>query len=156
MIDETARDYLRAVYRYEHDGELELMADTFLQRKSHNENTGINAHAHQLSQMVVTYYPRVVQDEAETDRLRRGALRFYDPQMVNGRHWPNNNPQVFSNAWFNLEPQTGSMVAFEGHMVHDSTFFAGEERICIACMVNVVTPRSHCKESVSSLLEHQG
>jgi hypothetical protein len=155
MVDETARDYLRAVYHYDHKGDIEIMADTFLQRRSHGENVGINTHIHASSQLVVTYYPRVDRDEKEPNVLRRGAVRFYDPQIINGRHWPNNNPHLFANSWFNLEPQVGSLVAFEGYMPHDSGFFDGEERLCIANMVNIVVPRSHQKVLVKELLKCQ-
>jgi hypothetical protein len=155
MYDETARNYLRAVYNYDHTGDLEMMADTFLQRRAYGENVGINAHIHLTSQIVVTYYPRVDRDENETNSLRRGNLKFYDPQMINGRHWPNNNPNVFANSWFDLEPKVGSMIAFEGFMPHDSGYFDGEERLCIPCMINVITPRSHIKTSVKELLKCQ-
>lgn len=155
MIDETARDYLRQVYRYDHTGDLEIMADTFLQRRAYGENLGINTHTHPLTHLVVTYYPRTDRDEQETSPLRRGAVRFYDPQLVNGRQWPNNNPQLNANSWFSIEPEVGSMLAFEGHMPHDSVFFDGEERLCIATMVKVISPRCYIQTSVKELLAWQ-
>lgn len=155
MADETVRAYLKSVYAYEHTGEIEMMSDTFHQRKSHGENVGINCHTHFPADLVVTYYARLDRDPAETNPLRQGAVRFYDPQHVNTRPWPNNNPSVFTNSWFNLVPNEGSMVIFEGHVPHDSTYFDGDHRMCIPIMVNIVTPRKHCKVPVSDLLNFQ-
>lgn len=155
LVDKACRDYVEAVYHYRHDGELEMMSDTFWQQRSRGENVGINCHTHFTSHLVATYYVRVDRDPLETNPLRQGSVRFYDPQHINTRQWPNNNPALISNAWFNVVPEEGSMIVFEGHLPHDSTFFDGESRMCIPVMVNLVTPRTHIKKPVSELIASQ-
>jgi hypothetical protein len=155
MADETARAYLKTVYAYEHRGEIELMSDTFHQQRSTGENVGINCHVHFPADLTVNYYARIDRDPSETNPLRLGALRFYDPQHLNTRVWPNKNPAVFTHSWYNLVPNEGSMVVFEGHMPHDSTYFEGEHRLCIPIMAIVRTPRKYCTMAVSELLNLQ-
>jgi hypothetical protein len=155
MVDLACRNYVEAVYHYRHEGDLEMMSDTFWQQRSRGENVGINCHTHFTSHLVATYYVRVDRDPRETNPLRQGSVRFYDPQHVNTRPWPNNNPGLISTSWFNVVPEEGSMVVFEGHLPHDSTFFDGEARMCIPVMVNLVTPRTHIKRPVSDLLAEQ-
>ncbi len=155
MVDAACRSYVESVYHYRHEGELEMMSDTFWQQRSRGENVGINCHTHLTSHLVATYYVRVDRDPAETNPLRQGSVRFYDPQHINTRPWPNNNPHVFTNSWFNVVPEEGSLLVFEGHLPHDSTFFDGEARMCIPIMVNLVTPRTHIKKPVSELIKGQ-
>jgi hypothetical protein len=155
MADESVRAYLKKVYNYDHTGELEMMSDTFWQQRERGENVGINCHTHFTSHVVVTYYVRVDRDPKETNPLRMGSVRFYDPQHVNTRPWPNNNKQLNTTSWYNVIPEEGSMVVFEGFMPHDSTYFDGESRLCIPIMVNLVTPRTHIKKSVSELIRKQ-
>lgn len=152
MADDCVRAYLRTAYNYDHLGELAMLSDTFHQRRSAGENVGINCHTHFPAHLVVTYYARLDRDPGESNPLRQGAVRFYDPQHVNTRPWPNNNPDAFTNSWFNLVPEEGSMVVFEGHLPHDSTFFDGEHRMCIPIMVDVLTPRVQVKTPVSEIL----
>lgn len=155
MVDNTVRQYLWTVYSYEHTGELNMLSDTFHQKRAEGQNVGINCHTHFPAHLVVTYYARVDRDPEETNPLRQGAVRFYDPQHVNTRPWPNNNPSVFTNSWFNLVPNEGSMVVFEGHIPHDSTYFDGEHRMCVPVMVDVITPRVQIKTPASKLFEAQ-
>ena len=155
MVDAACRDYVEKVYNYRHEGELEMMSDTFWQQRSRGENVGINCHTHVTSHLVATYYVRVDRDPEETNVLRKGSVRFYDPQHVNTRPWPNNNQGLISTSWFNVIPEEGSLVVFEGHLPHDSTFFDGEARMCIPVMVNLVTPRTHIKKPVSQLIAKQ-
>lgn len=155
LVDAACRDYVQSVYHYRHEGELEMMADTFWQQRERGENVGINCHTHVTSHLVATYYVRTDRDPGEINPLRQGSVRFYDPQHVNTRPWPNNNPAVLTTSWFNVIPEEGSMVVFEGHLPHDSTFFDGQARLCIPVMVNLVTPRTHIKQPVSELLARQ-
>ncbi len=156
MVDQCAREYLSSVYHYDHDGELELMGDTFWQVRERGENVGISCHTHFKSDLVVTYYARTGIEPKENNPLRQGSVRFYDPQNLGARHWPNNNPGVFSRAWYNIVPEVGSMLVFEGHIPHDSTFFGGPERLCIPVMCDVKTARSHIKSPVSDIKRMQG
>lgn len=155
LVDSACRDYVDAVYHYRHEGELEMMSDTFWQQQSRGENVGINCHTHPTSHLVATYYVRTDHAPEEKNPLRQGSVRFYDPQHINTRPWPNNNPAVVATSWFNVVPQEGSLIVFEGHLPHDSTFFAGQERMCIPVMVNLVTARTHLKRSVSELVAEQ-
>lgn len=155
IVDVACRDYVEAIYHYRHDGELEMMSDTFWQQRSRGENVGINCHTHMTSHLVATYYVRTDRDPQEANPLRQGSVRFYDPQHVNTRPWPNNNAGVKTTSWFNVVPEEGSLIVFEGHIPHDSTFFDGEARLCIPVMVNLVTPRTHIKRPVSELIAEQ-
>lgn len=156
MADQAVREYLLSVYGYEHTGELHMMSDTFWQRRSHGENVGINSHTHIKADIVVTYYPRFDLNPNETSSLRKGAVRFYDPANYGKRFWPNNNQAFFVGGWFQVEPKAGSMTVFEGYVPHDSTYFEGEERMCIPILVDVDTPKKHCKASISEILAAQG
>ncbi|KJZ17428.1 hypothetical protein TW86_04025 [Halomonas sp. S2151] len=155
MADLAVREYLASVYGYQHEGEVRMMSDTFWQRRSHGENVGINSHTHIKADLVVTYYPRVDVEPGETSSLRKGACRFYDPANVGKRFWPCNNDAFFVGGWYQLEPQEGSMTVFEGYVPHDSTFFSGEERMCIPILVDVDTPKKHCKAAVSDILGYK-
>ena len=52
-----------------------------------------------------------------------------------------------------VEPRTGSMLVFEGHVPHDSTYFEGEERMCIPVLCSLSLPNSHCKAARASASE---
>ena len=117
-----------------------MMSDTFWQRRALQENVGINAHTHIQTDIVCTYYPRVVLDaDCPKTSLHRGAVRFYDPANVGKRLWPCNNPDAYVGGWYAVEPRTGSMLVFEGHVPHDSTYFEGEERMCIPVLCSLDT-----------------
>lgn len=155
MADVAVREYLWRAYQYEHQGELHMMGDALWQRRSHGENIGVSAHTHLKADLVVTYYPRVDVEPDETNVLRKGSVRFFDPANVGKRFWPCNNPDHFIGGWLNVEPRVGSMTVFEGHIPHDSTFFSGEARMCIPIMVDVDTPKKHTKSSVTDILTYQ-
>lgn len=155
MVDKAVRDYLQLVYAYQHEGPVRMMSDTFYQSRERGENVGINCHTHFRTDIVATYYVRTGIEEGETNPLRMGALRFYDPQNLGERPWPNNNPQICTSGWANVIPSNGLMVLFEGHMPHDSTYFGGSERLCIPVMCEVATPRSHIKASLPEILIFQ-
>ncbi|MBO6510209.1 MAG: hypothetical protein JJ979_17305 [Roseibium sp.] len=156
MVDTSIREYLSAVYHYDHEGDIEMMSDTFWQSRERGENVGINCHTHFRADLVVTYYVENGLDPQEDNPLRKGAVRFYDPQNLGVRTWPNNNPGVFTNGWFHLVPKVGSLVIFEGHMPHDSTYFGGAERLCIPVMCDVKTGRSHDKSTLAQILQNKG
>ncbi|MEJ8474449.1 putative 2OG-Fe(II) oxygenase [Roseibium algae] len=156
MVDHTVREYLSAVYHYDHEGEIDMMSDTFWQNREEGQNVGINCHTHFKSDLVATYYLNTGCEPGEDNPLRQGALRFYDPQNLGVRPWPNRNPGLVQNGWYNIVPEPGMMVVFEGHIPHDSTYFGGEQRLCIPVMCDVKTSRSHIKKPVSELLRNQG
>ena len=120
------------------------------------ENVGINAHTHIQTDIVCTYYPRWCSTRiAPKTSLHRGAVRFYDPANVGKRLWPCRNPDAYVGGWYAVEPRTGSMLVFEGHVPHDSTYFEGEERMCIPVLCSLELPNSHCKAGLSEILAHQ-
>ena len=156
MVAAAVREYLHLAYGYAHDGEIRMMSDTFWQRRSLGENVGINTHTHIQSDIVCTYYPRVVLDaDCPATSLHRGAVRFYDPANVGKRLWPCQNPEAYIGGWYAVEPRTGSMLVFEGHVPHDSTYFEGEERMCIPVLCSLDLPNSHCKAGLSQILAYQ-
>jgi len=156
MVATGVREYLQLAYGYDHTGEIAMMSDTFWQRRAARENVGINAHTHIQSDIVCTYYPRVVLDaDCPNTSLHRGSVRFYDPANVGKRLWPSNNPDAYVGGWYAVEPRTGSMLVFEGHVPHDSTYFEGEERMCIPVLCSLKLPNSHCKAGLSEILAHQ-
>jgi hypothetical protein len=156
MVAAAVREYLQLAYGYDYAGDIQMMADTFWQRRAAGENVGINMHTHIQSDIVCTYYPRVMLDaDCPKTSLHRGAVRFYDPANVGKRLWPCRNPDAYIGGWYAVEPQTGSMVIFEGHVPHDSTYFEGHERMCISVLCSLFLPNSHCKAGLSEILAHQ-
>lgn len=157
MVSASIREYLMLAYDYDHQGDIHMMSDTFWQRRDKKENVGINSHTHIQSDIVCTYYPRVILDEdCPQTSLHRGSLRFYDPSNVGKRLWPCNNEEHYIGGWYSVEPSTGSMLVFEGHVPHDSTYFEGEERMCIPVLCSLELPNSHCKVSSTEILNIQG
>lgn len=151
MAEAACKEYLELVYGYCHHGTMSMMADTFWQRRSHKENLGIYNHTHLSSDLVVVYYPKVVLDpDANIEEI--GAFRAYDPANVGKRFWDTNNSAYFVGGWFQVEPVTGSMVVLEGYVPHDSTYFAGDERMCIPFQVSVNTPKKHVKVDIKEIL----
>jgi len=149
MVRSAIAEFLISAYGYTFDGEVSASAETFYQDRARGENLGIFTHSHRKSDFVVTYYPLVeVDPEYVDDQLRSGALRFYDPAGVGQRLWPNNNPQVHCGSWFQIIPRTGSMVVFEGHVPHDSSYFAGARRVCIPVQCDLVLPNSQVKTRI--------
>ena len=149
MVRDAICEYLIAAYGFAFDGEINATAETFLQDRARGENLGIFTHCHRKSDFVVTYYPLVeIDPEFANDQLRSGALRFYDPAGVGQRLWPNRNPQVHCGSWFQITPRQGSMVVFEGHLPHDSSYFEGARRICIPVQCDLVLPNSQAKTRI--------
>jgi hypothetical protein len=157
MAAAGVREYLQLAYGYDHPGEIRMMADTFWQQRDRRENVGIHTHTHPQTDIVCTYYPRVMLDaDCPETTLHRGAVRFYDPANVGKRLWPCWNPAAYvGGGWYSVEPQTGSMVVFEGYVPHDSTYFEGEERMCIPVLCNLDLPNSHCKVGLRDILAAQ-
>ena len=101
MVAAGVREYLQLAYGYDHTGEIRMMSDTFWQRRSARENVGINAHTHLQTDIVCTYYPRVVLNaDCPDTSLHRGAVRFYDPANVGKRLWPCRNPDAYVGGWY--------------------------------------------------------
>ena len=149
MVRAAIGEYLIAAYGYAFEGSIIASAETFYQRRDRGENLGIFTHSHRKSDFVVTYYPLVeIDPDCAKDQLRSGALRFYDPAGVGARLWPNNNPRVHCGSWFQIVPRTGSMVVFEGHVPHDSSYFEGARRVCIPVQCDLVLPNSQAKTRI--------
>jgi hypothetical protein len=157
MADQAIREYLKLAYEYEHTGEISMMSDTFYQNRAKKENIGINTHTHIQTDIVCTYYPRVMLDaDAPDTSLHKGSLRFYDPSNVGKRLWTiNNKNDRFIGGWYSVTPETGSMMVFEGYVPHDSTYFEGDERMCIPILCSLVLTNSHCKVNVGDILAYQ-
>jgi hypothetical protein len=156
MVAAGVREYLQLAYGYDHTGEIRMMSDTFWQRRALRENVGINTHTHMQTDIVCTYYPWVVLDnDCPGTSLHRGAVRFYDPANIGKRLWPCRNPDAYVGGWYAVEPKAGSMLVFEGHVPHDSTYFEGEERMCIPVLCALDLPNSHCKAGLREILAHQ-
>jgi hypothetical protein len=157
MAAAGVREYLQLAYGYDHPGEIRMMADTFWQRRDRRENVGIHTHTHAQTDIVCTYYPRVMLDADYPDTsLHRGAVRFYDSAGIGKRLWPCRNPAAYvGGGWYSVEPRTGSMLVFEGYVPHDSTYFEGEERMCIPVLCNLELPNSHCKVGLRDILAAQ-
>ena len=156
MAKNSIREYLSFAYHYDHTGEINMMSDTFLQERAKRQNIGINAHTHIQTDIVCTYYPKVELDpDCPDTSLHKGALRFYDPANVGKRLWPTNNTDYYIGGWYSVQPVTGSMIVFEGYVPHDSTYFEGEERMCIPILCSLDLPNSHCKTSTSEILAIQ-
>lgn len=156
MVRAAIREYLHLAYRYDHTGEIHMMSDTFWQRRCARENVGINTHTHVQTDLVCTYYPRVTLDaDCPDTSLHRGAVRFYDPANVGKRLWPCQNPEAYVGGWYAATPATGSMLVFEGHVPHDSTYFEGDERMCIPVLCALDLPNSHCKAPMREILALQ-
>ncbi len=149
MVRVAIPEFLLTAFGYAFEGEILASAETFYQRRDHGENLGIFTHSHRKSDFVVTYYPLVeIDPEYADDQLRSGALRFYDPSGVGQRLWPNKNPKLHCGSWFQIIPRTGSMVVFEGHVPHDSSYFEGPRRVCIPVQCDLILPNSQVKTRI--------
>jgi hypothetical protein len=155
MVRESIVEFLYASFGYLHEGDMHLMSDTFLQRRSAGENIGIYTHTHPSHEIICTYYPRADDEDTTDNPFRKGALRFYNPAMRGNRLWPHPRRDVYNGSVFSVEPKVGSMVVFEGHMPHDSTFFEGEERMCIPVLCRLDLPNKHISASIKEILEIQ-
>lgn len=146
MTRAAIREFLYKAYRFDYDGKVSMTAETFYQQRAGGENVGIFTHTHLKSDLVCTYYPVVDLDEGFADApLHSGALRFYDPAGKGGRLWKNFCPNHFIGSWYQVIPGTGSMIVFEGHVPHDSSFFEGRERICIPIQCDLALPNRQQK-----------
>lgn len=157
MVAASIKEYLMLAYGYDHTGDILMMSDTFYQTRARRENVGINNHTHVKSDIVCTYYPRVALDpDCPDTSLHQGSLRFYDPGNVGKRLWPCRNPMGdYTGGWYEVKPREGSMVVFEGYVPHDSTYFEGDERMCIPILCDLQMPNSHCKVSLREILAFQ-
>jgi hypothetical protein len=154
MADAALRDYLWHCYGVDHKGTFALMADVFHGHRQPGHCEGIVPHTHMQGDLIVNYYPRVAIDP-DAPKIRRGALRLFDPSGKGKRSWPNRNPAFHAAGWFNVEVETGTMVVFEGHVPHDSTVFDGDARMCIAIMARTVDERSWRTATVDAILRFQ-
>jgi len=149
MVRSAICEFLFSAYGFAFEDEILASAETFYQQRDRGENLGIFTHSHRKSDFVVTYYPLVeVDPDYADDQLRSGALRFYDPAGVGARLWPNRNAQVHCGSWYQVIPRTGSMVVFEGHVPHDSSYFEGAQRVCIPVQCDLVFPNSQVKTRI--------
>lgn len=156
MVAASVREYLHLAYGYEHEGEIRMMSDAFYQERAKGQNLGIAAHTHSKFDIVCTYYPRAPLDpDCPQTPFHRGAVRFYDPANIGKRLWPCNHPDHYFGGWYSVEPREGSMTVFEGHVPHDSTYFEGEDRMCIPTLCEIMLPNSHFKTSMADILSAQ-
>lgn len=154
MVDQACREYLKLAYDYDHQGKVNIMSDTFWQRRSHKQNTGIHTHTHIKCDLVVTYYPKVNLDDNVVNSMRQGVVRVYDQANIGKRFWGmNNNNKYFFGGWYQVPIKEGTMLIIEGHIPHDSSFFEGDERMCIPMLVDIDTPKKHTKVSSEELLK---
>jgi hypothetical protein len=157
MVDCGVREFLSTVYNYNHEGDITVMGECFYQRRSHRENIGINNHTHMKCDFVVMYYPKIhLDDDLDTNpltsSLHRGAARFYDPANVGKRFWPVNNPFNYYGGWFEVVPKEGTMMIIEGWQPHDSTYFFGDDRLCLPVLCDVITENLHNKRSTNDII----
>lgn len=155
MVSYSVREFLWHAFHYQHEGDIHMMSDTFWQRRSHGENLGIPTHTHPAHEIICTYYPRVDDDGENDHEFSKGALRFYNPAMRGGRLWPTNEGSMYNGQTYSVRPRAGSMVVFEGHMPHDSTFFEGDERMCIPILCKLDLPNKHQHATISEIMEVQ-
>jgi hypothetical protein len=153
MCDTMARQYLLKAYGYEHKGKIFMMSDTFWQRRDKKQNVGINNHTHPKCDLVLTYYPKINLDKDVNESLRKGVIRCYDPANIGKRFWKINKNDFFIGGWFEVEVQESSMLLFEGYLPHDSTYFEGEERMCIPVLMDIETPTKHIKTCSDEFLK---
>jgi hypothetical protein len=157
MVDYACKEYLKLVYEYEHNGKVLIMSDTFWQRRTNGQNTGIQSHTHIKCDLVVTYYPKVNLDKDIKNPVRRGTVRVYDQANIGKRFWDmNNNSKYFFGGWYEVEIKEGLMLIIEGHVPHDSTYFEGDERMCIPMLVDIDTPKKHTKKAIEDILNEVG
>jgi len=157
MVACAVHEYLEEVYNYKHDGDIKMMGECFYQRRSHRENIGINNHTHMKCDFVVMYYPKIILDDdldsnPLTSSLHKGAVRLYDPANVGKRFWPCENEKNYYGGWYAIEPQEGTMLVIEGWQPHDSTYFFGDERLCLPVLCDLETPNVHNKGSYNDLV----
>lgn len=158
MVDYGVREYLQHVYNYEHEGDITMMGECFYQRRSHRENIGINNHTHMKCDFVVMYYSKINLDEGlddhpHTSSLHKGAVRLYDPANIGKRFWPcRNQDHAYYGGWYEIVPKEGTMIIIEGWQPHDSTYFFGDDRLCLPVLCDVITPNIHNKGSFHDII----
>lgn len=156
MVSHAVREFLWHGFQYQHEGDIAMMSDTFWQQRSAGENLGIHTHRHLAHEIVCTYYPRVtLDDDCSNEQLKRGAVRFYNPGGQGKRLWSCQDAKDHVGDWYSVEPRTGSMVVFEGHVPHDSTYFEGDERMCIPILCKLDLPNSHNHATLTEIMEVQ-
>lgn len=151
IVDTACRDFLEFIYGYKHTGDLHMNAGTFWQQKTNNQNIGIQLHTHPKSDLVAVYYPKI--SGASNSVMTNGGLRLYDPSNIGKRFWECNNHSSYYGGWFNITPEEGMLVVFEGWIPHDSGYFDGDERLSIPFLINVDTELKHKMVSSLNILE---
>jgi len=155
VADSMARAYLRQVYRYECTDPIDMMAEPFCQNAETGTH-GIAPHTHTLKPLLVTYYP--IANVRRRDDARSGCCglngeaNFYDPTNTGKRVWPNKNPDFFIGSSFRVEIKEGMLLAFEGHIPHDSAQFEGDERVCIPVICYPKLPNKNLGCTLEDLL----
>lgn len=157
MTEFAVRQYMRQVWHYEGNAGIRMICDALYQNKDHEDNAGIHGHNHWRHDIVCTYYPKITFDpnNPPPSKKHAGQVRFYDPSGMGKRLWPNQNPAHHYGSWWDVVPQTGTMLVFEGRLFHDSTYFGGIERMCIPVMCQVDTPNKHDYESPDDIARFQ-
>jgi len=155
VADAMARAYLRQVYRYECKDPIDMMAEPFCQNAKTGTH-GIAPHAHTLKPLLVTYYPSMKVNHRDSALSGgcglNGEANFYDPTNTGKRVWPNKNDDFFIGSSFRVEIKEGMLLAFEGHLPHDSAQFEGDERVCIPVICYPKLPNKNLGCTLEDLL----
>lgn len=155
IVDKFARSYLKTVYRYECRDPIDMMAEPFCQSRDTGTD-GIMPHAHTLKPLLVTYYPVVNitdrQNSNPTSAGINGETNFYDPANTGKRVWPNLNESFHIGSSLRVKAATGTLLAFEGHIPHDSVQFDGDERVCIPVICYPKLPNKNLGTTLDKIL----
>lgn len=158
MVDAAARDFLLQAHHYWHEGEIEVSAEVIYQSSNPDQRANIWAHSHIAHDLVVTYYPVV--NPSAPDEDPGGKLRFYDSLGMGSRPWLKNAQKKirqgeFIGDWYQVDPRAGTMVVFEGHLMHDSSPFYGLDRMCIPTYCKLILPNQVHLEPISEVIQKQ-
>jgi len=148
LVTDACKDFVEMVYGYRHDGDMMINAGTF--RQHGDQNLGIPAHTHNKRDLVAVYYPVI--DADDSDPMKDGSLRLFDPANIGKRFWACSNEHSFYGNWYAIKPEVGSLVVFEGWIPHDSGYFKGNERLSIPFLIDLVTDKKHTMTSVTELM----
>lgn len=155
LADMMARAYLKTVYHYDCRDPIDMMAEPFCQNRETGTD-GIMPHAHTLKPLLVTYYPSVKTSKrtvaGPTSSGVNGETNFYDPSNTGKRVWPNQNPSFHIGSSFRVKAEEGTILAFEGHIPHDSAQFDGDERVCIPVICYPKLPNKNLGTTLDKIL----
>lgn len=153
MIDAGCREFL-GIFGNDYRGPLKIQSDVLWSRGDAGEREGMYCHTHMKADLVAIYYPRLDVDPS-LPPLHKGALRIYDPSNKGKRSWRNHNQSFHIGGWLHIDIREGLLVVFEGHVPHDSSHFAGKDRLCVPCMINLADKSAYEQMTLDEIKEHQ-